>query len=92
MTRPYNDSWGLWTSRQGMVKSTMTIERPKSSLKDYTFESRAVDKLMEVIADEIIVWIEESIESPEFDTEEWDAAETMMWEIIRERLNKNAEV
>lgn len=66
----------------------MTLERPKSSLNDYTKDSRALDKLMELINDEIIAWIEESTEAPEFGSQAYDEAESMFWDLIKQRINE----
>jgi hypothetical protein len=60
--------------------------RPKSRIEDFTSESRGIEKILELISDELHSIIEELDNAPEYDTPEWDAAETHLYECLREAL------
>ena len=60
--------------------------RPKSRIEDFTSGSRGIEKILDLISDELHSIIEELEDAPEYYTPEWDAAETHLYECILEAL------
>lgn len=62
------------------------FERPKSAFADFTADSRGIDKILEVIDDEVTALLEDMSDAPEYGSQEWDERHATLHDFIASRL------